>query len=249
MSRLDTVRQVIDALIATAPDPGTRTTAVGPLLWFHLDRPFGWATDVFRAIEVEPVEVVRAIQSCGPGPHLIRTWTTDLESSVPGYAGLGYRALPPETVETIMARSLVGFIPGEERYPVQRVRTEEQRRVYNTAFDPALDPDDPHGPIKAEELGNLALRHYFVELDGQCAGYARAILPLSSAVMVEPLWTRPEYRRRGIATALMNRLHAEAAEGGAAQGVIMASPMGVPLYTRLGYEIVAFVQKFVPAER
>ena len=55
-------------------------------------------------------------------------------------------------------------------------------------------------------------------------------------------------RRRSVATALMNRLHVDAAESGAGQSVVMASPMGVPLYTKLGYAVVAFIQKFVPED-
>jgi GNAT superfamily N-acetyltransferase len=159
---------------------------------------------------------------------------------------LGYEPLSTDVDETVMARSLVGLTPGEERYPVQCVRTEAQRRFYNSAFDPHLDPDDPHGPMKEEELHHPGLRHYYVEMDGQCVGQAKAILPPVAAVVVEPLGVKEGYRRRGIATALMNRLHADAARDGAQRSVIIASPMGVPLYTRLGYEVVAYIRKFVP---
>jgi GNAT superfamily N-acetyltransferase len=109
-----------------------------------------------------------------------------------------------------------------------------------------IHPNDGHGQMKAKERDDPALRHYFVELDGLCVCYAKAIFPLTTAVVIEPLGTREGYRRRGIATALMNRLHADAAGYGVERSVVCASTTGVPFYPTLGYEVVAYVQKFVP---
>jgi GNAT superfamily N-acetyltransferase len=250
MSRINAAREVVDAWIALTPAPaGETVTYIGPVRGVHFDRPRGWVSDVFRAVEAEPKEVIRVIQSCRPGPHVIRVWTSDPDGSTDRYAELGYEPLSSDVDETVMARSLVGLKTGEERYPVQCVRTDEQRRFYNSAFDPDLDPDDPHGAMKEEELGHPRLRHYFVEMDGECVGQAKAILPPVAAVVVEPLGVKEEYRRRGIATALMNRLHADAVRDGAERSVIIASPMGVPLYMRLGYEVVACIRKFVPCSK
>jgi GNAT superfamily N-acetyltransferase len=247
MTNISAAREVIDAWIALTPPPvGERVTYIGPVRWVQLGRPRGWVTDVFRAIEAEPEEVVRVIRSCRPGPHVIRVWTADPAGSIARFAALGYEPLSTDVDETVVARSLVGLTPGEERIPVLCVRTEEQRRFYNSTFDPGIDPDDPHGPMKEAELHDPRLRHYYVEMDGQCVGQAKGILPPVAAVVVEPLGVKEEYRRRGIATALMNRLHADAVQEGAERSVIIASPMGVPLYMRLGYEAVAYIRKFVP---
>jgi GNAT superfamily N-acetyltransferase len=238
-----TLSRIMD-LIAAAPPlaRGTTVQHVGPVRWVHFEKPLWWESDSFRAFDVEPAEVVRIVKSCEPGPHLIRVVTTDPEGVIAPYAQVGYKTNGP--LETIMARGLMGFVPGEERYPVQCVQSEAQRHIYNSM----IDPEDPHGQMRPEELADPTLRHYFVELESLCVCYAKAIRSVPRVVIVEPLGTREGYRRRGIATALMNRLHADAAEGGVEHSVLHASPMGVPFYTAIGYQTVGYVQKFVPQD-
>jgi len=245
MSLTLTIREVMNVLESSGGQkPGVVTQDVGPLRWTHYDIPAWWESDYFSAVDVAPAEVIRLVMACQPGPHLIGVVTNDPKGVLAPYAELGYKTVPNEALETIMARSLESFGRGEERYPVQLVETEEQRRFYNTM----ISPDDGHGQMQAEDLEDPSLLHYFVERDGLCVCYAKAILATSAAVVVEPLGTRPEFRRRGIATALMNRLHADAANHGAKLSVIDASAMGVLLYTNLGYHTVAYIQKFVPQD-
>jgi GNAT superfamily N-acetyltransferase len=47
--------------------------------------------------------------------------------------------------------------------------------------------------------------------------------------------THPDARRRGLGSLLMHALHADARARGCAVAVLQASPMGHPLYQRLGY--------------
>jgi GNAT superfamily N-acetyltransferase len=243
MGHTVTVREAVSIIGSSdRPKPGVTTQEIGPVQWTHYDKPVWWETDYFGAVEAEPAEVIRIVRACQPGPHLIGVVTTDPEGVLAPYSELGYQTVPSERLETIMARSLRGFTREEERYPVQLVQTEEQRLFYNTI----IPPDDGHGQMQIHELGDPSLHHYFVEMDGHCVCYAKAIQSSPTAVVVEPLGTRQEYRRRGIATALMHRLHADAADGGAELCVINASWMGVLLYSTLGYEIVAYIQKFVP---
>jgi GNAT superfamily N-acetyltransferase len=243
MGQAATIREVMDILCTPGkPQPGITTREVGPLLWTHFDTPVWWETDSFRAIDVEPAEVVRIVKSCRPGPHLIRVVTTDPEGVIAPYAEIGYQTTPSERLETIMARSLRGYVRDQERYSVQLVRTEQQRCFYNTM----ISPDDGHGQMQPDALDDPLLRHYYVEMECLCVCYAKAIQRTPRAVVVEPLGTREGYCRRGIATALMDRLHADAAEHGAELSIIGASAMGVLLYTTLGYQVVAYVQKLVP---
>jgi len=226
--------------------PGARAMTVGPLRCIHYERPLWWETDAFEAIEIEPQEALKHIRAYGPGPHLIAVVTTDPDAPIAPYAVLGYKTTPSEPVETVMARDFAGFTPAaESRYPVELVQTEAQRQFYNSV----IDADDPHGQARMEELSDSEIRYYYVEQDNRCVCTAKAILPHRCALNIEPLGTHPDYRRRGIATALMNRIHADAVELGATQSVIVATPMGKALYSTLGYQVVCYIQKFVSENR
>ena len=221
---------------------GAAVFEFGDLRGYHYDDPLWWETDSFQVIDMAPRDAVGAIQSYGPGPHLIGVVTTDPESVIPPYGELGYKTVPEEPLETVMAMNLSESVPTNEQHPVQLVRTEKQRLLFNSA----IEPDDPHGQMRSEELEDPVVSYYLVEKDGQCVCNGKVISPFPTAITVEPLATHPGYRRRGIATSLMNRVHADAVDRSVKQSVIVASVMGVPLYTTLGYHVVAYIQKFVP---
>ncbi len=220
---------------------GTRISQVGPLLCIHYDKPLWWETDAFQALDIEPHEVVASVQAYHPGAHLIAVVTDDPEGVIAPYAALDYKTVPNEPMEIVMTRDFKAFQPAEERHLVHYVETEHQRSFYNSV----IDADEPHGQLKPEQLEDPKLRHYYIEQDGQCVCTARAILPGYAAVNIEPLCTHASYRRQGMATSLMNRIHADAAKLGAEQSVIVATAMGQVLYSTLGYVTVAYIQKFV----
>jgi GNAT superfamily N-acetyltransferase len=64
---------------------------------------------------------------------------------------------------------------------------------------------------------------------------------LDGVGQVEDLFTHPEYRHRGIATALIHRCVADAREGGAGPVVIVAKANDTPkqIYTKMGFRPVA----------
>lgn len=222
---------------------GARAFQHGPLRGFHYDKPLWWETDAFLVAELEPADVVRLVREYNPGPHLIGVMTPTPEEIVPAYSALGYQTTPGEPLEIVMMRSLIDYSPvANPPYSVQVVTTEEECQFYNSA----IDPDDGHCRINPEELEDRNIRYYFVEQDGLCICTARVVLPTDEAVTVEPLETHPDYRRRGIARSLMDQVHYDAAVQGAQKSVIIASTMGEKLYAALGYEIIAYIQKFVP---
>jgi predicted GNAT family acetyltransferase len=61
--------------------------------------------------------------------------------------------------------------------------------------------------------------------------------------------TLPEYRRRGLARALLLRIHADALLGGAQACLLSSTEMGFPLYESLGYRVVATRQAWKPARQ
>jgi len=221
---------------------GMHTGRIESLWHVHYDRPLWGLTDYFQALEVLPEEAVRIVRHYQPGPHLIGVMTRDTQATLAPYAALGYRPVSGTSVEPIMTKSLSGFTAEASAYQVQTVTSEEQRHFYNSVIDPA----DPHGQIQAEELHDAHIRLYYVEQDGVCACTGKIIVPSPEAIVVEPLATHKDYRRRGIAAALMERAQADAAALGATRCVIAASPMGRMLYESLGYGVAGYHQSFVP---
>lgn len=58
--------------------------------------------------------------------------------------------------------------------------------------------------------------------------------------------TLPAFRRRGLASFLLKRIHRDAAQQDAAQSILCSTPMGLPLYLSAGHSVLAQVQAFVP---
>ncbi len=220
--------------------PGMSIDQVGPLRHVHYDKPLWWNSDYFQAIEVQPEEAVQTIQDFHPGPHILGVITADTAAAISSYTALGYKPMQGKA-EPLMTKRLEESASERAHYLVQQVETEDQRIFFNSV----IDADDPHGQMQPQELLDINLRFYFVEQDDQCVCTGKAIQPFAGAVVVEPLVTDEAYRRRGIASALMNQVHADAIEKGAMECVIMASPMGELLYSTLGYEVVGYHQSFV----
>lgn len=59
--------------------------------------------------------------------------------------------------------------------------------------------------------------------------------PTGRCAYIMNMYVRPEYRRRGIATALLDRLVADARAHGAGRIALEATEMGRPLYEKYGF--------------
>jgi GNAT superfamily N-acetyltransferase len=84
------------------------------------------------------------------------------------------------------------------------------------------------------------VRFWLARVDGHDAAFFSAWAGEEGVGMVEDLFTRPRYRRRGLARALIHRAVEDAREGGAREVVIGADPADTPkdLYARLGFRPV-----------
>ena len=91
-----------------------------------------------------------------------------------------------------------------------------------------------------------AMRDYWIKKDGQPVCRAASIMTSAKAIYVSGMETLPAYRRRGLASAVLRHIHHDALAGGAEQSVLCSSPMGLPLYQARGYDVMAYMQAFVP---
>jgi GNAT superfamily N-acetyltransferase len=83
--------------------------------------------------------------------------------------------------------------------------------------------------------------HYILKhVERQVAMGAWIMTPEHSAYIVD-VETEATYRRRGFAETLMQRMICDVAAEGATESILSASPMGKPLYLKLGYEEQAII--------
>jgi predicted acetyltransferase len=92
------------------------------------------------------------------------------------------------------------------------------------------------------------VRHYLGWLDD--TPVSTATLVLSGKVAgVWNVGTLAEYRRRGVAAAIMRHILSDARSLGFQSSMLLASNDGLSLYARLGYETLSTVRVFVPSRQ
>ena len=80
-----------------------------------------------------------------------------------------------------------------------------------------------------------------MQIEDQPAGFFNAWEGVDGMGQVEDLFVLPEYRKRGIATALIHHCVAESRRRGAKEVLIVADPDDTPknIYARMGFRPVA----------
>ncbi len=83
--------------------------------------------------------------------------------------------------------------------------------------------------------------------DGQAVATSRMAC-LGGVAEITGVSTLPEYRKRGFGTAMTWATIAEAAARGCPTTVLNASPLGYPVYRRMGYVPVGTYRTYLPPE-
>ena len=133
------------------------------------------------------------------------------------------------------------------------------RRVVDAAGFAAfrgLAGTSEHGPPSLEAAVAPGVALFVGYLDGRpaatarlaCVGHAGAgARPPAKVGDLTGIRTLPEFRRRGIATAMTWAAVAEAAAQGCAAAVAFATAMGYPVYVRMGFVPVATYRTYAQA--
>jgi ribosomal protein S18 acetylase RimI-like enzyme len=90
----------------------------------------------------------------------------------------------------------------------------------------------------------LDVRLYLGKIEGRAVATA-AIFYGSRAAAVKHVSTLPEYRRRGIASALTVFSLEDARRAGCRYAALTSSPEGYPVYRKLGFEEVCTIERYV----
>jgi len=166
----------------------------------------------------------------------IEAMDADIEGVKEQYKAMGYRL---RTREPLMVRDLSLPIPAS---PPNVVRVEDQElatQVNRVARSRQILPTHLG-------LDNAPLRQYVALEDGEPVAWVRSIEAGEAFRWVSNLYVEPDYRRRGLASALMNAMLADDRRLGATHSVLLASNAGSQLYPTLGYEQIGLLQLFSP---
>ena len=216
--------------------PEFRVFHAGPLRGFH--RHPNWPEqDAFYVLGVEPSDVMATVKSYHPHPHhMITVFADAAEPFQKVFTHLGYRPMS-ELAQPFMQLRLDGLLLSENN-DVQKVRTPADWTFINSSGE----------VMKPSHLDGSAFRYYFIERDGKPICTGRYMMTALGAIYIAGLDTAPEYRRLGLATALLDQMHRDALAEGATLSVLCSSPMGFGLYHSIGYEVLTYMHAFIPQE-
>lgn len=127
----------------------------------------------------------------------------------------------------------------------------DMKRVDWTAHAPKVNeyPNNisiPDGLSGSNRLKSPPVRYFLAYVDDRPVGYFDAWEGIGGVGQVEDLFVLPEFRHRGIATALIHHCVADARAHGAGPIVIIADPTDTPknIYAAMGWRPVAVARQW-----
>jgi len=213
---------------------------VGPV-WVTRDGPRtrgDYRTEEWIAYGIPPAEVDNLARKHARGRYAICAMRALDDPMAPlrdGYKELGYRL---NTTEPLMVHSLQEIPDFASPLEIRRVTTQDEAdRLTRAARARQVLPRHLNG--------DDTLRQY-VALDGDLpVAWVRSIT-VGDAAWCSNMYVKPEFRRRGIARALLSRMLRDDREAGAKTAVLLASHAGALLYPALGYEMIGTLLLFTP---
>jgi GNAT superfamily N-acetyltransferase len=242
-------REVIDAIDAFLRGFCFAKSRTHPYEWTNIGgvwvmrdaprkNPRDYRKEEWIAYGVDPTQVVATARRDTRGRHFICAVHAVDEPDAPlrsAYRELGYRLL---STEPFFVHQLVRIPRASAPATIHRVRT----RALADQFAEATRSR----PIPTEQLENSAqFRQYVAVHDGAIVGWVRSVAA-GDARWCSDMQVAPSHRRRGIGSALLEKLLRDDRAHGARRSVLLASHTGALLYPRLGFEQIGGLLIFAP---
>ena len=101
----------------------------------------------------------------------------------------------------------------------------------------------PNKLVKGERCSS-----FFAEIEGKPAGWGYLVYHADLAYLAG-MFTSPEFRQMGAATAILHRMHQHALEKGVRQIILSPSFMAWNFYNKRGYQTIAHYSTFLPVKK
>ncbi len=127
-----------------------------------------------------------------------------------------------------------------------RVSPNEQQELLQVLYGAFfMGPEIGRCIVQPDHFDDPSIRHYLAFVDGEAAASTTVLLRDGIAGIWNVGTLRP-FRRQGIASTLLMRALADAAEDGYTESVLIASPMGRPMYEQMGYQWIGNLYHYGP---
>jgi GNAT superfamily N-acetyltransferase len=199
------------------------------LAWLHFnDVVDASLSDEFIAVGLPPGEVCQRIAAAQPGlRHWLTLLTTDSQPAHQTCLAHGYTF---QEGEFLMTRPL-----GEARALRAGPGDERVRRAARAGLLERINQARGYRVFTPEQLVDPGLEIAAVEQEGQVVAWGAGLLADAETLYITNMYTRPEQRRQGLASAILSHLHAWGRGKGAQRSLLVSSQMGRGLYLNLGY--------------
>jgi GNAT superfamily N-acetyltransferase len=196
----------------------------------------------FLAVDMDPVVVSARINSYPKKPG--EKFVLNMFHSAPNQPELKdqYQSLGYDFVETAMIMGLPLPVKTTRGWThVHKIDSLEEISFANQGL--ALGGEH----IPPQIFGDPHIVNFYAQLEHRAVGWAQLVTVCEGIGYINQLYTLPVYRRRGIGTRLLRRVHQEANHLGLRHVVLLASAMSMSLFRRAGYQPLAYLSVFHPS--
>jgi GNAT superfamily N-acetyltransferase len=196
--------------------------------------------DSVLTLDLEPAQVIQAVQNLELqdfGIHHFCMPSANLSVLIQQYAALGFSLT---STYFLMARALKTSSDFTSSLTCWRIETLKQaEQISNAANEILLSTRD----LPPRQLG---VRLYGAEAEGRLIAWARIAQVREDATWVDDLFTKPEHRKHGVMTHLMNFAYHDSSNFGVQKAVLLCSSENQGFHLKNGHNVVAHKLRFEP---
>ena len=176
-----------------------------------------------------------------PEEYVLNIVSDKLAQLIPAYRGYGYLHA---WTNIIMSKKL--SIKEKQTIP-SVVEIKPILNMQDVSLVNSIEPDYPCSTIGLEDQ---VIQHFMAFYKGKICAKAEMVLLNGSFVYIADIFTHPDFRRKGISTALMQEMHKIALKAGKSTAILVPSKMTreYDLFGRLGYQPLIEFALLVPEQ-
>ena len=205
-------------------------------------RQFDYRLEFF-AMDVSPGAVDKSINKYlidNPQEYVLTVFSQNLNALIPTYKSLGYQHAWSNTImehKLSMHPLSLNFDTDIELFSVQ-----------NNADVSAINAMGPDFPTSIHGLNDKHIFNFYATYKNEIGAKAQGVIYDSKYIYLADMFTHPQFRRKGLSAALLQKLHQIGQENGCSHAILVPSKMTkeIELYQKFLYREVVSMALLVP---